>query len=228
MRRHVFIGACIFAVGAVIAPGESAYAAGRQSTIEVQIVANDMCCKGCAQKVAAQLYAAPGVKSVAADVPNRIVTITAVPTPKLTAERLWLAVEKGKGGPSKLITPTVTYVLFPHASLPPEQQLPAGRYLVKLQELHNQDAAQQIANCLHTIQGVQDVQVNSDDGTLTVQASAGAFLSPWMLATIAEQASATPVAIAGPYGVLTIERHAGRESDTATKPRYSQTQGDLR
>src|SRR5262245_10993163 len=71
---------------------------------KVQIVADDMCCNGCAQKIGAQLYAAPGVTAVDADVPNRLVVVTAKPSSKLTAERLWAAVEKGNGGPSKLIT----------------------------------------------------------------------------------------------------------------------------
>ena len=117
---------CSALVVAIVGLNTSTIAVAQQTVFKVQIVADDMCCKGCAQKVAAQLYAAPGVTSVQADVPNRLVTVTAKPSPKLTVERLWQAVEQGKGGPSKLVTPQATYVLFRAESLPAEQRLPIG------------------------------------------------------------------------------------------------------
>lgn len=200
----------------------------QQNTFKVQIVADDMCCKGCAQKVAAQLYAAPGVTSVQADVPNRLVTITAKPSPKLTVERLWKAVEQGKGGPSKLVSPHATYVLFRAESLPPEQRLALGRYSLEVQTLQDKERAQQIANQLYAIQGVQNVSVDVEERKLFLQAMEGADLSPWALATAAERAQGRPIAVAGPYGVLMIERSEAADPTTAVKPNDSQNQGVVR
>ncbi|HEX2474232.1 MAG TPA: heavy-metal-associated domain-containing protein, partial [Lacipirellulaceae bacterium] len=99
-------------LAATISANDCCSAAQEHVYINVQITADDMCCQGCAQKVAAQLYAAPGVTTVATDVPNRTVKVTAKPSAKLTLERLWRAVEKGKGGPSKLVTAQATYTLI--------------------------------------------------------------------------------------------------------------------
>ena len=70
---------------------------------QVQIVAADMCCKGCVQKVTGQLYAAPGVMEVSANLENRTVVVT-VSQKKVTLEQLWQAVAAGKGGPTQLTT----------------------------------------------------------------------------------------------------------------------------
>lgn len=200
----------------------------QQTVFKVQIVADDMCCKGCAQKVAAQLYAAPGVTSVQADVPNRLVIVTAKPSPKLTVERLWQAVEQGKGGPSKLVTPQATYVLLRSESLPTEQRLPLGRYSVEVQAMQDKESAQKIANQLYGIHGVQNISVDVEQRKLFLQAANGAILSPWALATAAERAQGEPIAVAGPYGVLMIERSEAADPATAAKPTYSQNQGEVR
>jgi copper chaperone CopZ len=200
----------------------------QQNVFKVQIVADDMCCKGCAQKVAAQLYSAPGVTSVQADVPNRVVTVTAKASPKLTVERLWRAVEQGKGGPSKLVAPQATYVLFRPESLPPEQRLPIGRYSLEVKSMHSKDVAQTIANQIYSLRDVQDVGVDLEQRKLFVQSANGAVLSPWALAIAAERAQGEPVAIAGPFGVLMIERSESARPTTAAKPGYSQTQGEVR
>jgi len=212
----------------LISCGASTVAVAQSGVFKVQIAADDMCCQGCAQKVAAQLYAAPGVTSVEADVPNRLVTVTAKPSPKLTVERIWFAVEKGKGGPSKLVTASVTYVLTRPDKLKPEQRLPVGRYSLEVRSLQDKETAQKIANQLHAIQGVENVSVNMAQRTLFVQTADGALLSPFALASAADRAQSEPIAISGPYGVMTIERADDAKPATAVRPTYPQVQGEVR
>jgi copper chaperone CopZ len=203
-------------------------AAAQQAVFKVQVVAEEMCCKGCAQKVAAQLYALPGVTSVEVDVPNRLLTVTAKPSPKLTLDRIWYAVEQGKGGPSKIVTSQATYALTRPESLKPEQRLPSSRYSLELRSIQGKDFAQKVANQLYAIRGVQNVSVDIAQRTLFIQPANGSVLSPWALATAAERAQGEPVAVAGPHGVLTIERSADAERATAARATYPQIQGDVR
>jgi hypothetical protein len=157
-----------------------------------------------------------------------VVTITAKASPKLTLERLWYAVEQGKGGPSKLMTPQATYAWSPPEQLQPGQQRPADRYSIEVSSLQNNDSAQRIANQLYSVRGVQNVSADIKQRKLFVQSANGAILSPWALATAVEQAMGEPIAVGGPYGVLTIERSAEAEPATATKPTYSHGQGGIR
>lgn len=219
---------CSLLITAIVALHSCKDVKAQQAVFTVQIVADDMCCKGCAQKVAAQLYAAPGVTSVQADVPNRLVTVTAKASPKLTVERLWQAVEHGKGGPSKLVAPQATYILFRPESLPAEQRLPIGRYSLEVKSMQNKDMAQQIASQIYSLRDVQDVGVDLEQRKLFVQSKYGAALSPWALAIAAERAQGKPVAVAGPFGVLMIERSETADPTTAAKPSYSQKQGEVR
>lgn len=228
MFRIASFNICWAFAGALAGLHAGSTANAQHNVFKVQIVADDMCCKGCAQKVAAQLYAAPGVTSVQADVPNRLVTVTAKPSPKLTAEKLWQAVERAKGGPSKLISPHATYSLVKAEGLPPEQRLASGHYSLEVEDLQDKERAQQVANQLYAIKGVQKVSVDVEARTLFLQAIEGSVLSPWALATAAEQAQGTPISVAGPYGVLTIERSDAADPTTAVKPTYSQNQGDVR
>ena len=203
-------------------------AATNGDVTKIEIIADDMCCKGCAQKVAAQLYAAPGVMSVEADVPNRKIVVTAKPSPKLTVDRLWKAVEQGKGGPSKLTTSEATYVLTPQDKLEPQKRLPAGRYSLVIRELRNEETAQTIANQLYKVRGVEKVSVDITNNTLFLQPSHNSLLSPWILATVVKQAGSEPLAIGGPHGMLTIEWTTTKDAATATRLPYPQLQGEIR
>lgn len=202
-------------------------AAAQQGVLKVQIVADEMCCKGCVQKVAAQLYALPGVTSVEADVPSRIVTITAKPSQKLTPDRIWRAVEEGKGGPSKLVMPHAAYVLTRAENLEPEQRYSAGHYSVEVRSLQDKEDAQRIANRLYAIRGVENVSFDANR-RLLIQAKKDVILSPWALAGAAEQAGGNPVAIGGPHGVLTVERSADQRTASAARSTYPQVQGGIR
>jgi copper chaperone CopZ len=184
---------------------------------KIQIVAKDMCCKGCAQKVGAQLYTVPGVTSVAADVPGRTVTVTAKPSPKLTLERLWRAVEQGKGGPSKLVSPQGSYVLTRPENLRPEDRLPPGQYSLVFRTLHDRDSAQRIANQLYLIRGVKNVRIDAAKHAMLIESASDSILSPWALITAVERARVEPIAVGGPHGLLTIERPADANPETAAR-----------
>ncbi len=203
-------------------------AATNSDVTTIEIIADDMCCKGCAQKVAAQLYAAPGVTSVEADVPNRKIVITAKPSPKLTLDRLWKAVEQGKGGPSKLITSEATYVFTPKDKLQPQQRLSEGHYSLVIRELQNKENAQEIANRLYAVPAIKNVSVDLANSTLFLQSSPDSVLSPWLLATVVRQAGNDPISIGSPHGMLTIEWTKTNDAATAARFPYPQTQGDIR
>lgn len=215
----------IVVIGALHQPVQAAI---RSEPVKIQIIADDMCCNGCAQKVAAHLYALPGVTSVEADVPNRTLVVTAKPSPKFTLARVWEAVELGKGGPSKMVTPQVTYTFVRADKLQPDQRLPAGRYALMVRGIEDQKSVQRIANQLHTIRGVKSVGMDSAARSLIVESSQGTILSPWALAAAVEQAKDQAVAIGSPNGWLKIEYPATAESTTAARSVNSQTEGEVR
>jgi copper chaperone CopZ len=190
---------------AAVAARNSCLATQDATHIEVQIVADDMCCKGCAQKVAAQLYAAPGVTAVAADVPTRIVKITAKASPKLTLERLWRAVEKGKGAPTKLITAQATYTLTKAELLPPSERLAPGHYVIKVADWRDTADMQRIITHLRAMPGIQRVDMQMSQQTLIIQSPTNQPLSEWALVRVVKQDSFLPVSVSGEFGCLTIE-----------------------
>jgi copper chaperone CopZ len=165
-----------------------------------------MCCQGCVQKVAAQLYALPGVTSVQGDVAKRLVAVTAKPSQKLTLERIWLAVEKAKCSPSKLVSSTTTYTLTRAEKLDPTARLATGQYLLEVAVLKDNHAASAIADQLNRIQGVERVGVDLEARTLAIDSSGGAIISPWVLIGATERAQQLPVTVRGPFGSLSIER----------------------
>ena len=199
---------CLALAIALITPSVSTIAAPSPTVFRVQVVADDMCCQGCVQKVAAQLYSLPGVTNVQGDVPKRLVTITAKPSQKLTLERIWQAVEKGKGGPSKLVSYAATYTLTRSEKLNPESRLAAGQYRLEVDALHNNDEAKAIAGQLNRIPGVEKIGVDLERRTLAIHASAAPVISPWVLVTAAERAHSQPISVTGPFGIFAIERAA--------------------
>jgi len=227
LHSHALRSCAIVMVASLLGQNALNKATAQTPVVKVQIVADEMCCHGCAQKVAAQLYAAPGVRSVEADVPSRVVTITAKRSPKLTLERLWSAVEKGKGSPSKLMTSQATYALKRSASLKPDQRATSGRYSLTVLTMTNKESAQQIANNLYAVRGVKGVSVDVAKRTLFVESAAKTILSPWNLAAAVESAHHEPTAILGPHGLLTIERPVSADSETAVRSTRP-AQGEIR
>jgi copper chaperone CopZ len=204
-----------------------AFAADSGGTVKVQIIASDMCCQGCVQNVAAQLYALPGVTAVEADVASRTVILIAKPSPRLTLQRVWQAVEKGKGGPTKLTTPTATYSLTRLENLKSEERLQKGQYSLVLRDQKDRAAAQRVANQVYKIHGVTNVSLDAQRHSLIVQTSA-VVLSPWTLVTAAQQAQAEATAVKGPHGLFTIERPPTESAGTAARPINNLGKGDIR
>lgn len=183
----------------------SGQAAPNASSATYEIVADGMCCQGCAKKVAAQLYTAPGVMNVKADVPNRLVTITAKPSPKLTLEKLWKAVEQAKGKPSQLTTSNAIYTLIGPDQLKPEEQPATGVYTVYVADMHDMQRAEKVAGQLRAIRGIESLSVDLANGALLVKPVPKIELSPWALAAAVGQAEQSPVAVTGPFGRISIE-----------------------
>ncbi|MEX2171486.1 MAG: heavy-metal-associated domain-containing protein [Pirellulales bacterium] len=205
---------CMVTAASLVA-AESAWSAETAKPVAnttYQFVADEMCCKGCAKNIAAQLYAAPGVTNVQADVATRTVVVTAKPSPKLTLEKLWDAVEKGKGKPSKLTTTAAIYELTRLEELTAEERPTAGVYTLVVSEMSDKAVAAKIAKSLYAIEGVQSVSFDSQQQALIVRPANGVQLSPWKLGGAVEQAEAQPLVITGPHGRFTIERMAEPET----------------
>lgn len=212
---------------ALCSASAASIALAQSPVLRIEIVAEEMCCNGCAQKVAAQLYAAPGVTSVDADVPSRRVTVTAKPSPKLTYERLWAAVEKANGAPSSLVAPDVTYKLVRSADMAPNERMAANRYALEVRALESKESAQRIANALYSVQGINRVGLDLAHNTLFIDSNGERILSPWALAHAAEVAEHDPVAVIGPYGRMTIEQPARTASATGINSTHSHFQGEI-
>lgn len=175
-------------------------AATPQGSYQVQIHAAEMCCKGCVQKVSAQLYAAPGVTSVAADLESRMVTITVSQKKGASIDQLWQAVVAGKGGPTQLRTTNAVFTLT--APTDKSQNPVASTNYVVVENLNEQGRAQQIAGKLYAIRGVEKVNADAQQNTLIVS---GEQLSPWALIGAVTSAQSRPLLVKGSYGEMRIE-----------------------
>jgi copper chaperone CopZ len=204
---------------AIIVTANAPLAAQQPARFEVQIVADDMCCQGCAQTIAAQLYAAPGVTAVITDIPNRTVKVTAKASPKLTLERLWRAVEKGKGSPSKLISAEATYSLTRADQLEAAEQPDPGNYVIHVAEMEVASDLQKTATFLRTIPGVERVNLDAIQRTIIVEAETDKPLSIWLLVHVVKQSGQLPLWIAGPHGRLAIEHVKHQPGRTAAQQR---------
>ena len=173
-----------------------------------------------AQKVAAQLYTAPGVSNVEADVPSHTVTVTCKPSPKLTLGGLWQAAEKADGKPSKLMTSQATYTLQRPEQLQLKEPLVPGRYWVVVQKLATNDGAQVITKRLYAVRGVKIVSFDAASRTFFVESDANAALSPWTLMAAVEQSGLATESITGPQGVFTIERLVAKSASVYSTQQF--------
>lgn len=193
-------------LAAVVAPLTLDAARTRAADVATyEITADDMCCQGCAKKIAAQLYTAPGVMNVAANVEKRLVTVTAKPSPKLTADRLWNAVEKGKGKPSRLVAGNSAISLVRPEQLDATSRAAAGHYVIAVMLTADPDAVARLSSALQAMKGVQTVTLLPDKSQLIVESSQGVQLSPWPMLSGAQQLGLTPSSVTGPFGRLTLE-----------------------
>ncbi len=204
MRLRIGRWLAVVAVAAMATAGQAAPPmAGLDS---VQIVAEKMCCKGCARKVSGQLYAARGVREVGVAMSTHTVTVS-LPRPSATAlGQLWEAVEKGEGGPTKLVTAEATYSLVRaevggESLAQPSTQPPT----IVIDNLHCKGCAKKIAAQLYAVKGVTKVSVDMERETLYVESRPNTTPSPWRLVDAVRNAKERPIAVSGPYGTLAIE-----------------------
>lgn len=173
---------------------------------EVKVIAEKMCCKGCAQKVSGQLYTLKGVKSVGVDLSTHTVNVT-LPSPSATTlGRIWHAIEQGEGGPTSMSTSTVTFqIVRPQneQELRAVQQMGATQHIV-IDNLHCKGCAQKIAAQLYALKGVTKVSVDMERETLIVETNPKTPVSPWLVIDAVSAAKERPVAIRGNYGTLAI------------------------
>lgn len=214
--KNVAACVCVLATGS--APGAFGQAVSSPATTTFQIVGDGLCCEGCAKKVAAQLYTAPGVINVQADVSTHTVTITAKPSPKLTLEKLWDAVEKAKGKPTQLTTSHAIYSLTRLEQLSAEEQVAEGDYAIEIAGMHDRPGAEQVARSLQAIRGIERMSVDLAKGALLLTSAPKTQLSPWALAAAIGQGEQVAASITGPHGRLTIdpiEQQAVRPTDSS-------------
>ena len=208
MHKKCHSYAALFVSLATISATTAVQAGPKQAQIEqVQILAEKMCCEGCARKTSGQLYAARGVRDVSVDLKSHTLTV-ALPKPNAAMlGKLWHAVEQGDGGPTKLVTTAATYTLIrPKAeasqSQRQQEKLPLS---IAVENLHCQGCAKKIAAQLYAVKGVTQVSVDMERETLFVEARPETQLSPWRLIDAVTHAKERPIAVNGPYGTLAIK-----------------------
>ena len=77
------------------------------------IAVKEMCCGGCAQKIAARLYAVRGVTEVRVDMDKKTLFIAPQQNAVLSPRAMWEAVEKAKDVPLRLAGPSGTFTEKP-------------------------------------------------------------------------------------------------------------------
>lgn len=207
MRTNAdYLVAAAIAIAAASSTGFAQTPALPPGDSEVQVIAEKMCCKGCAQKVSGQLYTLKGVKSVGVDLSTHTVNVT-LPTPSATMlGRIWHAVEQGDGGPTSLSTSTAAYqIVRPQneQELRAVQQMGATQHIV-IDNLHCKGCAQKIAAQLYALKGAMKVSVDMERETLIVETNPKTPVSPWLVIDAVSAAKERPVAIRGNYGTLAI------------------------
>jgi copper chaperone CopZ len=180
------------------------------ATGEIRIVADGMCCKGCARKVASQLYTTSGVKSVAVSLKDHLVIVTPARSAVVSLPQSWEAVDRAGGAPSRLATTVATYTLTKPEKLAAEQQPPQGVLTIVVHEMESMDEAQTIANQLYALPGVKTVRADMDSRSLHVETDGQTPPSPWALIHAVEKAEKRPSIVTGPHGVLEIEYAAAK------------------
>lgn len=214
-------------LGSILVASGAQSASAQQATMQAQIVADGMCCNGCAQKIAAQLYAAPGVTNVQADVPSHTLTVTFRPSPKLTFGGIWGAVERGDGKPSRLTVAQTTYTLQRPEQLKLDQPLQPGQYWVVVEKLKSDQDTALLTKQLSSIRGVKSVKFDASSKTFFVETSPTDILSPFTAQTVVSETGHSMVTITGPYGVFAVERGA-QQANRSTASQQPQVQGTIR
>jgi copper chaperone CopZ len=198
--------------------GDCAFAAPVEMQT-VEIVAEGMCCQGCARKVSGKVYTARGVQSVSTDVPTHAVTIQAPKVGEAYLGVLWDAVAAGNGAPKSLSTAEATFRLEPAA-----QASQNNVTAIRIEGLEDQSQVQRLADQYSAVEGVSGVRFDPNNTSLLVTTAENRRLSPWAAAEIAVRAGERPVSVTGAAGVLTIE-WLNAEPATARNANMLQPQG---
>ena len=210
MHRMCHLFNMLVAVVAV-STGPAVKTAAAQQTArdkQVQIVAEEMCCKGCARKISGQLYAARGVRNVEIDMNTKLVSVSLAPQKSASLGQLWQAVEQGEGGPTKLITAEATYTLTPpatQANAAQPLQYANGALQIVVDNLHCMGCAKKIGAQLYALKGVTKVSADLQKDTLTVETRSRTPLSPWQVIGAVMKAKERPLLVTGIHGTLSIE-----------------------
>jgi len=101
----------LFGLLATLLSGSTLMAA--PPTNETVIQVEKMCCQGCVQKIAAQLYTVRGVKEVRYDLEKKIVVVVPQSQATLSPLAMWNAVIKGKDRPLRIAGPTGVFTEKP-------------------------------------------------------------------------------------------------------------------
>ena len=175
---------------------------------QVQIVAADMCCKGCAQKVAGQLYAAPGVTAVDVNLESKTLAVT------VSQKKGGRSNNSGKRSwPAKVVPPHSQPTTLRSRSRRLRHSTKAKpcrqpRVTSSLKISATRDVRKKIANQLYTTDGVVKVSADAPQNTLIVTSQQA--ISPWALIAAVTKAQERPVAILGAYGQLSIAWSANK------------------
>jgi copper chaperone CopZ len=111
LARTSILGlATLLAVVAVV-PVEAATSKKSKPTYSIEV--SDMHCADCAQQIANQLYKLSGVAKVHASLKSNTAYVTPTAGKKISARKMWEAIEKAKFTPVKLVSPTKTYTKKP-------------------------------------------------------------------------------------------------------------------
>lgn len=90
--------------------GGSAFAVEpTHTTISVE----KMCCQGCAQKIASQLYVVKGVKEVRVNIEKKLVFVIPQQRKVVSPRSMWDAVVNGQDIPLRLAGPSGTFTTKP-------------------------------------------------------------------------------------------------------------------
>lgn len=87
----------------------AASAANAAEPIYTTINVEKMCCNGCAQKIASQMYVVKGVKEIRVNLDKRIVFVIPQQNKVISPRAMWEAVEKGEDKPLQLAGPSGTF-----------------------------------------------------------------------------------------------------------------------
>jgi copper chaperone CopZ len=104
----------------VVALTWCSYVSAAEKSTKTLITVKELHCKGCAKKIAGQLYTVAGVKEVAVNMERKLFVITPQEKKLPLSRAMWEAVVKGEGRPIRLVGPQGTFEKKPRSSPPKE------------------------------------------------------------------------------------------------------------